>query len=184
VSRPIAVRICTLVFALLFGVVLAGCSAMSGGSGTERKLQDFSLVAYQGQSVIGECTTQFSRVVSQGKPVVLNFWAGQCPPCRAEMPAFQRVFDEYQGRVQVIGLDVGDFTGLGTQDDARQLLQELHITYPTAYALDANPLQLYNVRAMPTTIFFTADGSVQEQVAGLLQEDRLRSSVQKLVAPQ
>ena len=54
----------------------------------------------------------------------------------------------------------------------------------TAYALDANPLQLYNVRAMPTTIFFTANGSIQEQVAGLLQEDRLRSSIQKLVAPQ
>ena len=157
---------------------------MSGGSGTERKLQDFSLVAYQGQSVIGEGTTQFSGVFSQGKPVVLNFWAGQCPPCRAEMPAFQRVFDEYQGRVQVIGLDVGDFTGLGTQADARQLLQELHITYPTAYALDANPLQVYNVRAMPTTIFFTAKGSIQEQVAGLLQEDRLRSSAEKLVAPQ
>ena len=183
-SRSIAGRICPLLFALLFGLAVAGCSALSGGSATERKLQDFSLVAYQGQPVIGEGTTQFSKAFNQGKPVVLNFWAGQCPPCRAEMPAFQRVADDYKGRVQVIGLDVGDFTGLGTQDDARQLLQELDITYPAAYALDASPLQLYNVRAMPTTIFFTANGSVQEQVAGVLQEDRLRSSVEKLVAPQ
>lgn len=173
-----------MVLALLFGLFLAGCSALSSRRGTDRTLQDFSLVAYQGESVTGAGTAQFAKVFDQGKPVVLNFWAGQCPPCRAEMPAFQRVADDYQGRVQIIGLDVGDFTGLGTQDDARQLLQELHITYPAAYALDANPLQLYNVRAMPTTIFFSANGVVQEQVAGLLQEDRLRSSVQKLVALQ
>src|SRR5438093_2825 len=131
-------------------LMLASCTGLpsaGGATGSGGGVEDFSVVAYQGEDVLGAKEARFSQVFRQNKPVVLNFWAGQCPPCRAEMPAFQRVADDYQGRMQVIGLDVGDFTGLGTQDDARQLLQELHTTYPTAYALDANPLQVYNVRA-------------------------------------
>jgi len=134
-------------------LLLAGCAALpaAGGSAASGP-RDFDLVLYQGDGVLGEHTSRFVRVFDQGKPVVLNFWAGQCPPCRAEMPGFQHVADEYRGQVQVVGVDVGEFTGLGTQDDARQLLRELTIHFPAAYAVDASPLQLYNVRAMPTTI--------------------------------
>ena len=138
------------------------------------------MVLYQGEAVIGGREIQFSRVFEQSKPVVLNFWAGQCPPCRAEMPEFQRLASEFDGRVIFVGVDVGVFTGLGTQDDARSLLQELEILYPAGYAVDASALQLYNVRSMPTTVYLAASGGVVTTASGIVTGGQLRSAVQAL----
>jgi len=52
-----------------------------------------------------------SDILPQGKPVVLNFWGGSCPPCRAEMPDFQAALIEFGENAIFLGLDVGPFTG-------------------------------------------------------------------------
>jgi thiol-disulfide isomerase/thioredoxin len=109
--------------------------------------------------------------------VVLNFFAGACAPCRAEMPAFQKVADEYQGRVIFVGVDVGPFTGLGTHDDAARLLKDLGIRYPAGYAVDATPLALY-VLGMPTTVVFDARGQLVTKVTGTMTEAQLVTALQ------
>ena len=161
-------------------------SPVAGSAGMERdapaKVPDFAIVAYQGDDLLGGHETTFANVFAHGKPVVLNFWAGLCPPCRAEMPAFQRVADEYAGNVIFLGVDVGPYIGLGSQDDARRLLDELGIHYPAAYAADASPLQLYEVLSMPTTLFLTADGRLMHKQSGLLLEAQLRTRVDALAA--
>ncbi len=132
---------------------------------------------------MGGHNAAFSKVFEQKKPVVLNFWAGNCPSCRLEMPGFQKVSSEFAGRVIFVGVDVGPYTGLGNHEDAILLYKELGITYPLAYAVDATPLQLYNVQGMPTTVFFSAAGKVTDHATGILTEDQLRSEIQqKLLA--
>jgi thiol-disulfide isomerase/thioredoxin len=142
---------------------------------------DFSFVPYQGVGESGE-EMQFSELFGQGRPVVLNFWAGQCPPCRAEMPDFQRVADHYEDDLTLIGIDVGVFTMLGTQDDARALLDELDIRYPAGYAVDQQPLRDYNVTGMPTTIFFTASGEMKEKHTRIVLENEMREKIDALLA--
>lgn len=142
---------------------------------------DFEFVAYQGEEELGGSELSFSQLFDQGKPVVLNFWAGQCPPCRAEMPGFQEVYDQYQGDFILLGLDVGPFMNLGSNQSARDLLQELDITYPTARALDRGPVVQYGVLAMPTTVFFTPDQKVFASRTGYVDETRLASLVQGLI---
>ncbi len=146
------------------------------------EIPDFGIVAYQGDDLLGGHETTFANVFAHGKPVVLNFWAGLCPPCRAEMPAFQRVADEYAGKVIFVGVDVSPYIGLGSHDDARRLLDELGIDYPAVYAVDASPLQLYQVQGMPTTLFLTADGRLAHKQSGLLLETQLRTLVEALAA--
>jgi len=124
----------------------------------------------------------FSKAFEQKLPIVLNFWAGQCPPCRAEMPAFQRVADELEGKVLFVGVDVGPFTGLGSHDDARRLLMELGIRYPAGYAVDASTIRLYEVTSMPTTIFFSRTGERMSTAPGMLTESQLRANVQRILA--
>jgi thiol-disulfide isomerase/thioredoxin len=157
-------------------VLFATHSSLGAGPATAT---DFKIVAYQGESVLGGRETVFSRVLAQGKPVVLNFWAGSCPPCRLEMPGFQRVSTEFSGRVTFVGIDVGPFTGLGSHDDAVALYQRLGIHYPLAYAVDGSPLQIYDVQGMPTTVFLTAAGHVADRATGILTEDQLRSEIQQ-----
>lgn len=149
---------------------------------TLANLPDFPLEAYQGAEQFGGKQSTFLQVFAQGQPIVLNFWAGRCPPCRGEMPAFQKVADEYAGEVMFVGIDVGEFIGLGSRDDARMLLAELDIRYPVAVALDASPIRLFQVQGMPTTFFLNRDGTLLHRQTGPLSEDRLRSLVDTLAA--
>ena len=138
------------------------------------------MVAYQGEAVLGGKETTFHQVFQQGKPVVLNFWAGLCPPCQAEMPAFQRAYDAQQGKIIILGLDVGPFLHLGSYFDAIALYNRLEIQYPLAFAETATPLRLYSVQGMPTTVFFDARGQVVDKVTGALDEQQLQAHVRKL----
>lgn len=167
-------------------ILMAACGAPASPTSPATKASgpgDFSLVAYQGEDVFGGKQSHFARVFDQGKPVVLNFWAGNCPSCQVEMPGFEKVSSGFARKVIVVGIDVGPFTGLGTHEDAVKLYTQLGIHYPLAYAVDASPMQLFTVEGMPTTVFLTAKGQVVDRVTGILTEDQLRSEIQqKLLA--
>ena len=124
------------------------------------RVGDFEIVAYQTGGGLTAERMQFSAVLDHGKPVVLNFWAGLCPPCRAEMPEFQEVYDEYSDRILMLGIDLGPFTGLGNSEQGRALLSELGVSYPAGTTEDANVVAHFQVLGMPTTLFVTADGGV------------------------
>ncbi len=147
------------------------------------RIADFTIVAYQGEDVLGGTQSTFLKIFQQGKPVVLNVWAGLCPPCRAEMPGFQRTSLAFQEKVIFVGLDVGPFVGLGSHEDATKLYKELGIRYPLAYAVDASPLQTFRVQGMPTTVFLDASGNIVQTATGILTEDQLRRTIQQKLLP-
>ena len=89
----------------------------------------------------------------RGKPVVLIFWGGLCPPCRAQLPDLQEFYDEYGGRVTILGLDIGPFIGLGSAQDGRELLVELDISYPARSTPDETVVKEYEIIGMPSTFF-------------------------------
>ncbi len=172
-------QLTVVVIIVVVGVLGLGIfqSISSGGASG-----DFEFTLYQGQDELGTDDLRFSSVLAQGKPVVLNFWAGNCPPCRAELPAFQQASEDYSGEVIFFGLDVGPFTGLGSTNQARELLRELGITYPAGTPPNGVAVQSYQVLAMPTTVFFTADGKQFERSSGALSQVRLDIILRNLVA--
>ena len=141
---------------------------------------DFLICFYQGQDVVGAERTLLSEL--RGEPVVLNFWAGLCPPCRAEMPEFQHFADEYAGKALVVGVDLGQFFSLGSQDDALQLLNELEVSYPTGYTEDASVVRELGVLALPATFFINADGSLHRKWQGVLTTDKLGEITDEMLA--
>ena len=155
---------------------------LEGGGTAADGAPDFHMVAYQGQDVLGADELDVSQLLGRAKPLVLNFWAGLCPPCRAEMAGFQRVYDDWGDRFLLVGVDIGPFTGLGSNDDARALLDELNISYPAAFATE-DPVRSFAVLGMPTTLVFTADGILVAKRTGILLEAELREALQELIAP-
>ncbi len=166
----------------IVALVVVGIVSLVFGQVKQSFSNDFEFAVYQGGDMLGGTDSSFSQVFGQGKPVVLNFWAGLCPPCRAEMPGFQAVYDQYEDDFIMLGLDVGPFMNLGSNRDARDLLQELGITYPTARALNRGPVVQYGVLSMPTTVFFTPDRRVFRTEVGLLDQQRLSVIVQQLIS--
>ncbi len=160
--------------------LLAACSTTTAQGSAS--VPDFTMTAYQGEDVLGGLTVKFSKVFERGKPVILNFWAGLCPPCRAEMPGFQKVFDQVRDSVVLVGVDLGPYVGLGAHDDARRLLAELGVRYPAAFAVDSTPVKLYQIRSMPTTIFVTPKGKIVDTANGMLVESQMRAKIERLIA--
>ncbi len=142
---------------------------------------DFELIVYQGQEVLGGDTVRLQELLDQGKPVVLNFWAGLCPPCRVEMPDLQEVFEKYSDRILLVGLDVGPFVGLGSQADAQALLAELAVTYPAGTTMDSNVVLDYGLLGMPTTYFISPEGELVDTWTGLLTKGKLVELVEQLL---
>jgi thiol-disulfide isomerase/thioredoxin len=166
--------IAVIIIAMMF-FSLKGGGVAGGGN--------FDLTAYQGSSSLGGTNVDFDQVrrAAAGKPIVLNFLGGSCPPCRAEMPGFQRVHDRLGDDYLMLGLDVGPFFGLGTRNAAFQLLDELHITYPIAAANDRAPIQQYGATALPATFFFDGDGNLVDQRLGFMNEQDFQEALLKLI---
>lgn len=175
--------------ALLVAVLLAACGGSGGTS--ESFTQDnqngdlapnFPVIMFQGQNEVGGQEINFSELIGE-KPVVLNFWAGLCPPCRAEMPELQVFHDEFEGRALLIGIDLGQFTGLGNPEDAQELLKDLGVTYPAGYTVDDRIIRNYEILGMPTTVFIDAKGKIFSKWTGAISGKELEKKTLAMLAP-
>lgn len=108
-----------------------------------------------------------------GKPLVVNFWASWCPQCIAEMPDFERVHREYEGRVEFIGINQSD-----DQSSAERLAQETGVTYLLTRDPGGDVFRAFGGTGMPMTVFIAADGTVADVVTGQLTESQLKERIQ------
>ena len=159
-------------------VALIGFSVRNSVTGA-----NFSMTAYQGAEAIGGMTVSLADVKAHvaGKPIVLNFWGGTCPPCRAEMPGFQSVYERHADDILMLGVDVGPFLNLGTRTSALRLLEDLGITYPTAYAVNRNPISQFQITGLPATYFFDGNGDLVDSAPGFINERDLEARVRELI---
>ena len=137
--------------------VFAGLNSASSGS----LAPDFPITIFQGQDVVGGQEINFSDLLGE-RPVILNFWAGLCPPCRAELPDLQEFHEKFEDRALMLGIDLGQTFGLGSQQDAQDLLDELGITYPAGSPDDGSVIKDYKIFGIPATVFIDADGKIFE----------------------
>ena len=169
-----------LAAAAAIAIVAAIVFAVASGSGARSSAPDFEFRLYQGVNEIGFREGNLARL--QGRPMVLNFWAGLCPPCRAEMPQFQAFYEDFKDDIMLLGIDIGIFTNLGSRDDADALLRELGVTYPAGWTDDGSVPRKYGVTAMPTTVFITSDGEIFEKSVGTINASFLARVTQELLA--
>jgi peroxiredoxin len=115
----------------------------------------------------------------KGQVVLVNFWATWCPPCRAEMPGIQAVFDARRAR----GFTV---IGISTDQSSRQavgaFLQEHHITYPVAMTTRETDAAFGGVNDLPTSFLLDRRGHIRYTVRGIFAPETLRDAVDRLLA--
>lgn len=129
----------------LFGLTMIqkGAPALAGVSAPE-----FTLKTFEGQ------TLTLSEL--RGKPIVLNFWASWCNPCREEAPLLEATWRKYKEQgLLVIGADYVD-----TETEAKKYLAEFNITYPNGPDVQTKISQTYRITGVPETYFITRDGKL------------------------
>ena len=108
----------------------------------------------------------------RGRPVVLNFWATWCAPCKREMPDLQAMHEELGNRVRFVGIDVQDSRRL-----AKRFLDEVGVTYPSGYDPNRTVFDRYGLQGMPQTVLVDARGRLVARHIGEIDADKLRELI-------
>ena len=129
---------------------------------------DFALRSLDGRTI------RLSEL--RGKPVMVNFWASWCPPCRNEMPAFEKAYQRYRSQ----GME---FLGVDVQEDAetvRKFVQENGYSWLFLLDSDGKVSRSYQVSGVPTTFFIDREGIIRDLQIGELSEAALESKLAKI----
>ncbi len=110
----------------------------------------------------------------QGRPVMINFWATWCPPCRAEMPGIVHAADQDEDLI-VLAVNVMD-----ERDQVQAFAEELSMGMPVLLDERGELRDHYLIRYMPTSAFINRDGYVQSVWVGLLDENRLEQQLSQI----
>ena len=113
----------------------------------------------------------------QGKPVVINFWASWCPPCKGEMPEFNKVYEELGGEVHFLMIDAVDGSR-ETVESGAAYIEGQGYTFPVYFDEGQNVIMQYGVRAFPSTIFIDAEGYIVTGYEGAMDEATLRKGIE------
>ncbi len=154
-------------------VVSLGLVEDAGSAGEGEPAPDFVLNVLDGEPV------RLSDF--RGQTVVLNFWASWCPPCRAEMPEFQALWEERgpRGPNDLVILAV-DFLPEDSVSAAAGFVEEFELTFPILFDTESGEVaQRYGVRGLPATFFIDADGIMRAMNLGPVFGDLLPEAVAK-----
>ena len=110
----------------------------------------------------------------RGFPVVLNFWASWCDPCRSEAPVLERGWQRFGPMgVVFLGLDMQD-----AREDAADFLKEFAVSYPNVREAGKETSRRYGLTGLPETFFISASGQVVSHVIGALTGQQLEAGIE------
>ncbi len=135
-----------------------------------RQAPDFTLTDLEGNSVT---LSNF-----RGKVVFINFWASWCPPCRAEMPEIEALYQEYKDKdVVVIGVDILVWEILKGYDesDVRQFVQQGGYSWTFVLDTTGEVANNYGIIAIPTSFFLDKEGVIQAVNVGAMTKRAMES---------
>ncbi len=114
------------------------------------------------------------------KPVVINFWAIWCGPCKSELPTFQNAYEKYKDEVTFVFINVLNWQN-DTVAEVEEFLFSNGYTFPTYYDSKGEAAEECNVQSIPLTIFMSENGKVQDTHLGIISQSRLERSIKALL---
>jgi len=119
--------------------------------------------------------------ITEGKPLVVNFWATWCPYCVEELPDFQKIYAEYGERVSFAFVDVADGQRERAEDAAAWLVAQGYDDLPAYYDTSLEAVSAFGVTSYPTTVVVSGEGEILTVSPGKIDPALLRQALDSLV---
>jgi cytochrome c biogenesis protein CcmG/thiol:disulfide interchange protein DsbE len=113
------------------------------------------------------------------KPLVLNFWASWCGPCRMEAPQLQKLYVKYRGQLDFYAVNV---TSNDNLEDAKAFVEAYKLTFPVPLDVKGDIADLYRVNAFPTTYLIDRNGVIRQKIVGMIEPASFEQELKKLVS--
>ena len=159
-------RIASLLLALVLVLSFASCAGEGEGDATTAA-PETDAHTHAEEEVTPDAAPDFTVYNKEGNPVrlsdmkgtpvVLNFWASWCPPCKAEMPDFDEIAKQYEGKVAFMMVNLTDGQS-ETLESARSFIDSMGYTFPVYFDTTSEAAYLYGIQSIPTTFFIDAEG--------------------------
>ncbi len=173
ILATVAFSLFVLAFFGLLAYGLANRSSATGRSGLTqvgKPAPEFSMPLLGG----GE----FRLSEHGGQPLIINFWASWCPPCREESPIFERTWQGYRDQgIYFVGVNIQD-----AEEDAEAYVREFGLSFANGRDVDGKISVDYGVIGLPVTFFVGADGVIEGRWVGAISEERLVGWSEALLA--
>ena len=114
-----------------------------------------------------------------GKPIILNFWASWCGPCKMEMPELQEFYEEYGEEIHFLLVSVDD-----SVDTAKDFIEKEGYTFPVYFDTTSMGAYTYGASSIPLTFFIDAEGNLTAYYMGAMSESILRQGVEMIYTPE
>ena len=115
-----------------------------------------------------------------GMPIVVNFWATWCGPCKSELPHFDALCAEYGDSVQFLMVNLTDGSR-ETVEGVKEFVSEAGYSFPVFFDTEFDAVIAYGVQSIPKTVFIHADGSSAAEYIGTMDEDTLRRYIESII---
>lgn len=170
----------TLVYNSLAGKVQTqvSSSALSAGQATSSPAAKTAAPDITVQDANGKSVSLSSF---KGKPVVLNFWASWCPPCKAEMPDYEKIYKQYSAKgvvFMMVNLTDGDRE---TLDTAKQFLKSSGYTFPAYFDVGLSASDIYGVSTIPKSVFIDKDGNFVNTYNQMITAATMQGNIENLL---
>ena len=116
----------------------------------------------------------------RGKPVVINFWATWCPPCKQELPDFNEAAKAYESDVVFLMVNLTDGQR-DTVDSVKAFIADNDYTFPVYFDTSYSAANAYMISSIPSTYFINAKGEMVSYKVGMMTADELESGIQGLM---
>ena len=117
-----------------------------------------------------------------GKPVILNFWASWCGPCKSEMPEFETAYQKYREEIQFMMVNLTD-GNRETVETAAEYIAGEGYTFPVFFDTESDAAISYGATSIPVTYFVDAEGHLVAYGSGALSGEILQSGMEMILPP-
>lgn len=116
-----------------------------------------------------------------GQPVVVNFWASWCPPCKSELPDFDDAAAKYKGEVVFLMVNMTDGQR-ETQAKAQMYVDGQGFTFSVYFDTKSSAADVYGISSIPTTVFVDKQGNISAGYVGAIDASTLESGIEKILS--